>query len=273
METGEDRQEREHSFGGRRYHRSAAGRRGRTRSNRGVALGRFPIEATAVHRALALTSLSAALALLGEAGCSRAPSDAGTTPPAAATSWSREAMAPRGAGGRSGRPRGDGLGRSGRARRSDRRDAEAAPKPTAADAGPAIGADYRDRGGRVERRRRRDGRAPRRPNVVVGAPTLQASMATPAIERAARAQLYWNLVQRCRDQAGNILPPDAIAMRFIIDADGYITPASIVAMAGETKYTDAAHCMRRELSTATFRAPAATWGHPGEVRATLPSVD
>jgi hypothetical protein len=30
--------------------------------------------------------------------------------------------------------------------------------------------------------------------------------------------------------------------------------------------------MRRELSTAIFRAPAATWGHPVEVRVTLPSM-
>ncbi len=62
-------------------------------------------------------------------------------------------------------------------------------------------------------------------------------------------------------------------MRFLIDIDGYIAPSSIVARAASPEHADAAHCMRRELSTATFRAPAATWGHVGEVRATLPSVD
>ena len=113
----------------------------------------------------------------------------------------------------------------------------------------------------------------RPPHVVVGAPTVQAAMATPAIERAARAQLYWNLVQRCRDKDGKILPADAIAMQFFIDLDGYINPASILATADSPQYAEAAHCMRRELSTATFRAPAATWGHASKVRVTLPSVD
>lgn len=109
--------------------------------------------------------------------------------------------------------------------------------------------------------------------IVVGTVTIQPPMATPAIERAARAQLYWNLVQRCRDKDGKILPADAISLRFIVDADGYITPSSIIARASLAEHADAAHCMRRELSTATFRGPAANWGHTGEVRATVPSVD
>jgi hypothetical protein len=113
----------------------------------------------------------------------------------------------------------------------------------------------------------------RTPHVVVGAPTTQPPMATPAIERAARAQLYWNLVQRCRDKDGKILPPDAITLRFVVDDDGYIKPESIVARATRPEHADAAHCMRRELSTATFRGPAANWGHSGEVHATVPSVD
>lgn len=115
--------------------------------------------------------------------------------------------------------------------------------------------------------------APPQPRVVVGAPQVQAPMANPAIERAMRAQLYWGLVQRCRDRSGKILPADAISMDFIIDTDGYITPSSIVARAVATEHEAAAHCMRRELSTATFRAPAATWGHQVKVSVTLPSVD
>ncbi|MEO7331895.1 MAG: hypothetical protein ABI193_25185 [Minicystis sp.] len=112
-----------------------------------------------------------------------------------------------------------------------------------------------------------------KPVITVGAPVMQATMANPAIERAARAQLYWNLVQRCRDKEGKILPPDAVHLKFNIDADGYIATSSIIATAADPRHADAAHCMRRELSTATFRAPAATRGQFGVIDATVPSVD
>jgi hypothetical protein len=113
----------------------------------------------------------------------------------------------------------------------------------------------------------------RKAKVTVGAPVMQTNMANPAIERAARAQLYWNLVQRCRDREGKILPPDAIRLKFNIDPDGYIASSSIIATAADPRHLDAAHCMRRELSTATFRAPAATRGQFGLIDATVPSVD
>ena len=150
----------------------------------------------------------------------------------------------------------------------------AAPKPAAsAVAAPKIGGDTGISSGKAGAVELPPPPTTRTPRVVVGTPTMQPAMANPAIERAARAQLYWNLVQRCRDKNGKILPPDAILMRFNIDADGYITPSSIVARATAAEHADAAHCMQRELSTATFRAPAATWGHIGAVHATLPSVD
>ncbi len=112
-----------------------------------------------------------------------------------------------------------------------------------------------------------------KPVITVGAPVMQTTMANPAIERAARAQLYWNLVQRCRDKEGKILPPDAVHLKFNIDADGYIASSSIIATAADPRHEGAAHCMRRELSTATFRAPAATRGQLGVIDATVPSVD
>jgi hypothetical protein len=111
------------------------------------------------------------------------------------------------------------------------------------------------------------------PKVVVGAPTVQPTMASPAIERAARAQLYWNLVQRCRDAEGRILPPEVIRLQFHIDADGYIIPTTIVATPRAPRFADAAHCMQRELSTAVFQAPAATRGRDCSVDAAVPSVD
>jgi len=120
-------------------------------------------------------------------------------------------------------------------------------------------------------------RAPQ-PQVSVGELEIQAQLASPAIERAARAQLYWNLVQRCRDPQGKILPPDAIHLRFHVDADGHIAAASIQAMPNERRadsrrYTDAAHCMRRELARSGFRAPAAARGIPSLIDALVPSVD
>jgi hypothetical protein len=219
--------------------------------------------------------IPALFALLVSAGCARSGGDPAPAPVASAivvgagSAWSREALAPReGAAGpvdpavmASVDPGGlDDL-------------IAAAPKPAASVAAPAIGGTTGISSGSAAPVEPPPPPATRTPRVVVGAPTMQPAMANPAIERAARAQLYWNLVQRCRDRGGKILPPDAISMRFNIDADGYITPSSIVARATAAEHADAAHCMQRELSTATFRAPAATWGHAGEVHATLPSVD
>jgi len=226
-----------------------------------------------------LASISAVLALLGVAACARPAGDpkasASASPIVAApsASWSREALAPRRDGVDALDPAVVGSVDPGAL--DDL--VAAAPKlvanPTAASGGTMIGADS---GVSVDGGNDGEAPAPKAkspPHVVVGAPTMQAPMANPAIERAARAQLYWNLVQRCRDKDGKILPVDAIVMQFVIDTDGYIPPASILATASSAQYAEAAQCMRRELSTATFRAPAATWGHMSEATVTLPSVD
>lgn len=152
----------------------------------------------------------------------------------------------------------------------------AAPKalrrPTGADGGTVIGSDSG-----VPAEAVASASAPpeahRTPTVVVGAPTVQPGMPDPSIERASRAQLYWNLVQRCRDPQGKLLPPDAIRLRFKIDVDGFIVPSSIIATADDPRFKDAAHCMQRELSTAPFQAPAANRGSEGSINATVPSVD
>ncbi|WP_438022506.1 energy transducer TonB [Sorangium sp. So ce233] len=112
-----------------------------------------------------------------------------------------------------------------------------------------------------------------RSRVEIGAPTVQVDMSSPAIEKAARAQLYWDLVQRCRGPDGKILPPDVIRVEFNVDADGYIVAPTIIGSASDPRYDDAATCMRRELSAATFRAPAGARGLPTRVDATVPSVD
>jgi hypothetical protein len=112
-----------------------------------------------------------------------------------------------------------------------------------------------------------------RPRVAVGEPAVQGNMSTPAIEKAARAQLYWDLVQRCRGPDGKLLPPDVIRVDFNVDPEGYIVVPTVVATASDPRYDEAAACMRRELSAATFRVPAGARGLPTRVEATVPSVD
>jgi hypothetical protein len=112
-----------------------------------------------------------------------------------------------------------------------------------------------------------------RSRVEIGAPMVQANMSSPAIEKAARAQLYWDLVQRCRGPGGSLLPPDAIRVEFNVDAEGYIVVPTIIGSASDPRYDEAATCMRRELSGAAFRAPAGARGLPTRVDATVPSVD
>jgi hypothetical protein len=109
--------------------------------------------------------------------------------------------------------------------------------------------------------------------VSFGPLSIQGEMASATLEREARAQLYWTLVQRCRDKDGSILPPDVVTILFRIDEDGYIIGSSINATPSKSIYDDAAHCMRRELSGATFRAPPGTRGLVTHVQMTVPSVD
>lgn len=102
---------------------------------------------------------------------------------------------------------------------------------------------------------------------------VQADMASPAIEREARAQLYHPLVTRCRAKDGTILPPDSVLLDFPIDADGYIVPHNITATAMDPAYRAAAECMRRELSGLVFRGPPGARGNGTQVKMTVPSVD
>lgn len=156
------------------------------------------------------------------------------------------------------------------------------PASTDPDGGTLIGTDTGERedSRRSARREPADpepAKAPREPQkkslVSLGAVSIQESMANPSLERAARAELYWPLVQRCRDKEGKILPPDAILVLFHINVDGYIIGSSIVASPSKPIYEDAAHCMRRELLSATFRAPPAARGMQVNVTMTVPSVD
>ncbi len=102
---------------------------------------------------------------------------------------------------------------------------------------------------------------------------LRPQLSNVAIERAAREQIYWRLVQKCRDGKGEILPPDSITLVFTIRTDGSIDPASVGATAADKRYRAAAECVVREFSAIPFRGPEAALDQDTRVIATLPSVD
>lgn len=246
-------------------------RRGRATSAALLACGALSIDAAPVRIAAALALL---LGLAPALACSRPESAAPAPPPSASAAgrWSRDALsAPSAERGPTEPPV---LASADPSALDEllRKAPSAAARPTGSSGGTALGEETHLPEGAplVEPP---PAETQHRPVITVGAPVMQATMANPAIERAARAQLYWNLVQRCRDREGKILPADAVHLKFNIDADGYIASSSIIATAADPRFSDAAHCMRRELSTATFRAPAATRGQLGVIDATVPSVD
>ena len=102
---------------------------------------------------------------------------------------------------------------------------------------------------------------------------MEPGIASPAIERALRAGLYWDLVQRCRDAEGKLLPPDAIDLAFTVEADGSIAKATVTATARKREHDAAAECVRREVGASTFRGPLPENGMATRVATTVPSVD
>lgn len=235
---------------------------------------------------LACSHAARLLAVCSLAACSREPPEPSASTPAGSSSlipWSRGASArpPEAAG-----DAGPELATSADPAALDEILAavpKTRPGPTGEDGGTAIGTTTASASDSASARASASTSAPASaspsaplpaaPRISVGKISLQAEVSSPSIERAARAQLYWNLVQRCRDKDGAILPPDAITLTFHIDEDGYIVPATITATAADARHADPAHCMRRELSAATFRAPAGARGLPASVSMTVPSVD
>jgi hypothetical protein len=115
---------------------------------------------------------------------------------------------------------------------------------------------------------------PQPPNALHAGPLgVQPTMSNPAIERAAREQIYWPLVQKCRGPKGEFLPPDSITLRFTIRTDGTVDPASVDAEADEDKYQSAAQCVVREFSSIPFQGPPSSFGATTRINAKLPSVD
>jgi len=148
-----------------------------------------------------------------------------------------------------------------------------APAPTDPDGGTRVGSDTGEVASASPVTTFEPPQRTKKGTVQLGVVAVQTDMASPAIEREARAQLYFPLVTRCRDKSGKILPPDAILLDFTIDIDGYIVPQNIAATATDPAHKAAADCMRRELSGLPFRGPPGARGQSAQVKMTVPSVD
>jgi hypothetical protein len=119
------------------------------------------------------------------------------------------------------------------------------------------------------------------PSSVASAPHLETHVSlvsrparsAPAVERLLRATVYFALVNRCRDDRGQILPPEAVTLGFELDATGSVVDGSIKALPKDPKHEAAAECMIRELAASGFRAPPATRGESTTVSMPVPTVD
>jgi hypothetical protein len=98
-------------------------------------------------------------------------------------------------------------------------------------------------------------------------------LSTPAIERAAREQIYWTLSKKCLGPDGKPPPPDTITITFTIQPDGGVDPASVAAKASSPRYEATAECVLREFSALPFRGPTATFLTTARIMFTWPSVD
>ena len=194
-------------------------------------------------------SASAVVSFSRDGGLATSPGDAGLAPPATASPEALDellAATPKSTGGATGADGGTRVGSDTGKPQGDATDEPSAAAPQA---------------------------PPRKAEVGVGTPRMAPEVASPAVERDGRAQLYWSLTQRCRGKDGKILPPEVVTLHFTLDPDGVILPATIQALPSAPQYAEAAQCMLRELAASKFRASASSRGVAARVTATVPSVD
>jgi hypothetical protein len=103
--------------------------------------------------------------------------------------------------------------------------------------------------------------------------TARPPLSSPALERAARAQLYWPLARACRLANGELPPKDSVVLEFEIQADGSVYPGSVAATADDERHRRVAECVERVFSASGFRGPAEGRGSHTSVRVGWPSVD
>ena len=98
---------------------------------------------------------------------------------------------------------------------------------------------------------------------------------TLSAERDLRATLYFDLVQLCRDDDGEILPPESIELEFRVDPRGVIDRSSVRATAARPEHEPAARCMVRVVraQNGRFGPSRVELPTPQRVRAKVPSVD
>jgi hypothetical protein len=92
-------------------------------------------------------------------------------------------------------------------------------------------------------------------------------------ERDLRATLYFDLVDRCRDDGGARLPAESVLVSFRVDARGQIERGSVTTTPLDPKFAKAAECMLRVVRTSDAHFTPARLGQPIAVRAKVPSVD
>jgi hypothetical protein len=102
-------------------------------------------------------------------------------------------------------------------------------------------------------------------------PNLKAS--NHGTERDLRATLYFDLVEQCRDEDGQVLPAEAVELEFRVDPRGVIDRSSVRASAARPEHEAAARCMVRVVRTADARFAPPRLDEPTRVRAVVPSID
>jgi hypothetical protein len=102
-------------------------------------------------------------------------------------------------------------------------------------------------------------------------PTWAASNA--GSERDLRGTLYFDLVSRCRDESGALLPPESVELELRVDLKGHIDRSSVRARAREPRHAAAAACMARIARTSEALLTPPRLEKPVTIKALVPSVD
>ncbi len=143
-----------------------------------------------------------------------------------------------------------------------------ARKPTVPDGGTLVGSDSGVDGEELPE----PPPVASRPKLRVGRPQFRPLLSNPAIERAARAQIYWQL-RKCTTETGAPPPAESIVLSFTLRPDGTVDPATVGAEALDDSLDGVAECVVRMFSTVPFRGPAAAHGTSPRVVVVWPSVD
>ncbi len=142
------------------------------------------------------------------------------------------------------------------------------PRPTGPDGGTAVGTDTGIAGDEPAV----DPPVPAPPRLRVGRARYLPLLSNPAIERAARAQIYSPL-RICAEASNPPPPPESITLSFTLRPDGSVDPASVGAIANKEALDEVAACVVRTFSKIPFRGPAAAHGTSPRVVILWPSVD